>query len=46
MISGYDYDYDYWRGNCRFYMRDGVEYMVIATGREVRTDKHPRGKCD
>ena len=36
----------YWRGKYKFLQRDGIEYLVMAGGREFRTDRRPPGECD
>ena len=36
----------YWRGEYKFLLRDGIEYLVTAGGREFRTDRRSLGECD
>ena len=39
-------DETYYRGNFKFTVRDGIEYLVANNGREWSTDKRPPGDCD
>ena len=39
-------DETYYRGKCKFVVRDGIEYLIANNGWEWRTDKRPPRDCD